>query len=142
MSVTAVENWDAAVANLQKVAAASSAARQAVEGLNKSGVFPDGHAYVRTLTDLGKIDQAQIAAANFLQTVPNDWGQSTQMQVQAYTQTIGALVNDLTANGTIGIKDAASQSTVKTSIDAITAAVKLILDLFAPVAVPASLFRR
>lgn len=132
VSNSEVVNWDAAIANLQKIATATSGARQAVISLNKSGVFPDGPAYATTLADIGKIDQVELTASNFLQGVPDNWGQSTQTQVSGYVSAIEAAVTDLTKNGTVGIKDSKSQSTVTAYAQQIGALVNFILSLVTP----------
>lgn len=129
VTMTQVQNWDAAVANLQKIAATTSTLRQAVIALNKTGAFPDGPAYAATLDGIGKVDQLQIEAANFLQTVPNDWSLPTQQKVQAYVQQIQATLTDITTNGVAGIKDPASQSQISTLISNIGAAAAIIISL-------------
>lgn len=129
VSQSQVQSWDAAVANLQKISVTASSLRQAVIALNRAGAFPDGPAYVATLTGIGKIDQLQIAASQFLQSVPNDWSLPTQTKVQAYVQQIQAALTDVTNSGVVGIKDATSKSQVDALITNLRAAANVIIGL-------------
>jgi len=128
---TQVQNWDAAVADLQKIASVTTSLRQSVISLNKAGVFPDGPAYADTITGIGKIDELQIEASNYLQSVPSDWSLPTQQKILAETQQIQAILTDMTNTGIVGIKDPASQSQVATLISNIGAAAALIISLTA-----------
>src|ERR1700739_884814 len=67
---TQVQNWDTAVATLDKIAQTTSTLRQAIIALNQSKVLPDGTVYGSILTSLGKIDQAQIDAVSYLKAQP------------------------------------------------------------------------
>lgn len=124
-----VQNWDAAVANLQKIAATTTTLRQAVIALNKAGAFPDGSAYAGTLAGVGRIDELQIAAAKFLSGVPNDWSATTQATVNGYVTQIQAILTNLTASGVVGIKNPQSQQQVTALINEIGAAASIIISL-------------
>lgn len=126
---TQVQNWDAAVANLQKIAATTTTLRQAVISLNKTGAFPDGAAYAGTLSGIGRIDELQIAAANFLKGVPNDWSATTQETVNGYVTQIQAILTNLTSSGVVGIKNPQSQQQVTALINEIGAAAAIIIGL-------------
>ena len=124
-----VQNWDAAVANLQKIASVTTTLRQAVISLNKTGAFPDGPAYAGTLSGIGRIDELQIAAANFLQGVPNDWSATTQATVNGYVTQIQAILTDLISSGVVGIKNPQSQQQVTALINEIGSAAAMIIGL-------------
>lgn len=124
-----VQKWDSAVADLKTAAASTSSLRQAVEGLNKQGILPDGPAYTAILTDIGKADELEADAATFLQSVPNDWSLSTQNKVQAYMQQIQVLLTDMVNSGAVGIKDAAAQTNVTSLIKTVGDAVSLVISL-------------
>ena len=128
---TQVQNWDAAVADLQKIAQVTTTLRQSVISLNKSGIFPDGPAYANTLAGIGKIDELQIEASNYLQGVPSDWSLATQQKILAETQQIQAILTNIKNTGIVGIKDPASQSQVATLISNIGSVAALIIGLTA-----------
>ena len=128
---TQVQNWDAAVAYLQKISQVTTTLRQSVISLNKSGIFPDGPAYANTLAGIGKIDELQIEASNYLQGVPSDWSLATQQKILAETQQIQAILTNITNTGIVGIKDPASQSQVATLISNIGSVAALIIGLTA-----------
>jgi len=82
VTLTQVQAWDSAVANLDKIASSTTAARQAIITLHTQGVIPDGVTYGKILTALAKIDQGEISAAAFLKAYPNTWspGLATKMK--------------------------------------------------------------
>jgi hypothetical protein len=124
-----VQSWDTAVANLHKIAATVSAARQAVIGLNKQGTFPDGPAYVVTLQSLGKIDEVEQSSVAYLDTVPQNWSSSIAATIQANMQTISGLIQAINSQGLTGIKDPNSLSQINTFISEITGFANIILSL-------------
>ncbi len=114
--------WDTAVANLDKIAQTVSTLRQSVIALNKAtvtdangtrAVFPDGKQYAAALTTIGKIDQLEIDAANFLKAQPQNWSLSTQQKVQKDTVQIQALLQELVTQQITGIKNPNAQSQVQ-----------------------------
>ena len=123
------QDWDAAVANLHKIAAASHAIGEFTVTLNKDGIFPDGPAYVKALQALGKIDQFQITAANFLQKSPNNFDASTKDKVQGYVQQISAAILELNNAGATGIKNSGKLQEVNNLVLQLTASVNLVLQL-------------
>jgi hypothetical protein len=139
-----VQDWDSAVANLHKIATVTSTLRKTVIGLNKQTytigvggvpqkVFPDGPEYATALGAIAKVDQTQIAAANFLQTVPKTWPSSTQEKVREYMNTIAEELKKLNAVGATGIHNANSMQQVSQIIGELTSAVGLILSLTQPI---------
>jgi hypothetical protein len=136
---TQVQNWDTAVAKLHEIASTVSTLRQTVIGLNKTTyvnaqgqtevVLPDGPNYASALRAIGKIDQLQISAANYLQGVPKNWGGSTQATVNGYIVGIQQAITDLVNQGTVGIKNSSSQSQVNQLIANLSATAQLILNL-------------
>jgi hypothetical protein len=125
---TQVQQWDTAVANLDKIASTTSAVRQAVIAINQVQAIPAPY-YGRILTALGKIDQAQISAAAMLKAYPNTWTPGLAAQLQQYLTIISAQLTSITQDGLAGIKDANSQKQITTLIAEITAAVNLVLTL-------------
>jgi PBP1b-binding outer membrane lipoprotein LpoB len=124
-----VQKWDTAVANLHKIATSVSAARQLVIDLNKQGVFPDGDAYVATITGIGKIDQVELSSANFLDAVPNTWGSSTSATIQNNMNEITAALQKLNTQGVTGIKNPDSLKQVNTFLSEISGFAAVILSL-------------
>jgi len=130
VSVQQVQQWDAAVANLQKIATVTSSLRQAVMSLNRSGAFPDGDAYTQTLVGIARIDTAQIQASRFLESVPDDWTQPTQQRVQAYISQVQQALTGLTSSGAAGIKDPNRHKEVSALVAQLAADASAIVSLF------------
>lgn len=129
VTLTEVQQWDQAVANLDKIASFTSTARQAVIASNKDGAFPDGPAYTTTLQSLGKVDEFQLAASTILKASPNTFSASTKLQVQTLLQQISQQLVTLNSNGVVGIKNPTTQQQVGSLLTNISAAVALILSL-------------
>jgi hypothetical protein len=79
--------------------------------------------------DIGKIDQAEKLAVNFLNGVPNAWGTSTPAEIATYTNLITAAVNDADQNSLTGIKDTTTAGAVAAFFATITNAVTQISQL-------------
>lgn len=122
------QQWDAAVANLDKIATLTSSLRQSLTAIHTNQLIPDAE-YGRALTILGQINNAQIAAAGVLNQTPKNFGAAAKTQVVGYTNSIAAALQDLTGVGATGIKDANSLKTVNSLLAEATAAVNLILQL-------------
>jgi len=90
-----VKDWDAEVAALHKIASATSSIRQAVIDLHNAGAFPDSPAYIKVLQSIGKVDQLEQAAAEYLQQTPKTFGQPQKDKVKALVAQIGNELNDL-----------------------------------------------
>lgn len=129
VTLTEAQQWDTAVANLDKIASFTSSARQTVISLNKQGVFPDGPNYVTSLQVLGKVAQLQLSASTLLKAAPGNFSVSTKGQVQALLQEISQQLTVLNTNGVTGIKDPSSLQQVNSLISNLGAAVALILSL-------------
>lgn len=112
VTLAEVQNWDSAVANLDKIAQTTSTLRQAIVALNQQGVIADGDTYGRLLTSLGKIDQLQIDAVQFLKTQPKNWGVSTQLKVKNDLTLIQQELLNITQQQMAGIKSAGAQKQV------------------------------
>jgi hypothetical protein len=126
-----VQSWDTAVANLDKISQVTTTLRQAVIALNHANppVIPDGPVYAAILTSLGKIDAAQIDAANFLKAQPNNWGVSTQVKVQ---NDIALIQNELTAivsQELVNIKNPSAVSQIDALVSQISSAAAIIIAL-------------
>ena len=129
-----VQTWDMAVKNLDTIANTVSTVRQLTQSLCGATVTTSaGTSQVMTpaacaliLTDIGKIDQAEIEAANVLNAIPNTWGASTSSQIAQYIAIITSAAADITTNGLAGIKNPSAQAQVQGFLATINAAVKVI----------------
>jgi len=92
-------------------------------------VLPSGKFFDTLTTDLAKADQAEILAAEFLKTVPNDWSANTQTKIAGYITTITAAIADATANGLAGITNSQSQAQVAQLLQAIASTAGLFQSL-------------
>jgi hypothetical protein len=132
------QSWDTAVANLDKIAQTTSTLRQAVIALNGATVtdaqgahkvIPDGATYAAILTSIGKIDQAQLDAVQYLRAQPQNWGISTQTRIKNDVTLIQAELLNITGQQLAGIKNTASQQQVSALISVIGNAATVILSL-------------
>jgi len=131
-----VQNWDSAVANLDKISQVVTTVRQSVIALNQATVtdstgthkvIPDGATYAALLTSLGKIAQLELDAATFLKAQPNNWNASTQAKVQSDIALIQQELSTITAQQLPGIKNANAQAQLQTFITEIGSLAALIL---------------
>lgn len=129
VTMTEAQRWDAAVADLDRIASFVTSARQVVIDLNKQGVFPDGPQYVATLQGLGKVAQLQLAGSTILKAAPGTFSDSTKSQIQSLLQQISQQLVTLNTEGVTGIKNPSSQQQVTQLLGNITATVTLILGL-------------
>jgi hypothetical protein len=107
------QNWDTAVANLDKIAQTVSTLRQSVILLNQQKLLPDGSTYVSILTAIGKIDQAEIDASAFLKAQPQNWGVSVQAKMKNEMAIIQQEIAAVNTQGLTGIKDQNAQNQVQ-----------------------------
>ena len=121
--------WDSEVATLDKVAAATSALRQAVIALEKQGAFPDTVAYVKALQTVAKIDQAELAASTYLKQQPEYFGVPQKQKVQGLLNDIGSQIQGLNLQTRVGIKDPASQNQLSAVVADLTNVVNIALSL-------------
>ena len=132
------QSWDTAVANLDKIANSTSTLRQAVIALNTATVtdaqgthkvIPDGATYAAILTSIGKIDQAEQDAVQYLRAQPQNWGISTQARIKNDVALIQAELSNITQQQLTGIKNSAAQQQVQGLISTIGNSALLILSL-------------
>jgi hypothetical protein len=128
---TQAQNWDSAVANLDKIAQTVSTLRQAVITLNQQKLLPDGSTYVSILTAIGKIDQAEIDASNFLKAQPQNWGVDAQTKVKNEMAIIQQGIATINAQGLTGIKDQNVQNQVQQLVNNLSSLTAVILSLAA-----------
>ena len=121
------KNWDAAVADLHKIAVTTWTLRQSVIALNKNGALRDGQAYVTMLSGIGRMDQLQTAAASLLQQSPQNFGAPVQAQVNGYVNQITAELTKLNATGATGIKDQSSLQQINMLLKEIADSANLVL---------------
>ncbi len=134
------QNWDAAVANLDKIAQTVTTLRQAVIALNQQTVtdstgthkvLPDGSTYVAILTSIGKIDQAEIDASAFLKAQPQNWGVDAQTKVKNEMAIIQQEIAAINSQGLSGIKSQSAQNQVQQLVNNLSSLATLILSLAA-----------
>jgi len=121
--------WDSEVAALHKAAAATTALRQGVIGLEHANAFPDTVAYVAALRAVAKIDQAQLAASDYLRQAPQHFGQPQKAKVKGILDAISAELQTLNVQSMAGIKNADHQKQLTTLVSDVTAAVDIALAL-------------
>src|SRR3974390_2095526 len=109
VSQSQVQNWDSAVANIDRIVHTTSTIRSLVITLNQQGLLKDNATYITMLNGIAKVDQYQIAAAQFCQSVPNTWTDDTAGKVNQYTSLIGAALDQLAKDGAAGINDSSGQ---------------------------------
>jgi len=135
---TQVQNWDSAVANLDKIAQTVSALRQAVIQLNETTVtdstgthkvLPDGSTYVAILTSIGKIDQLEIDASALLKAQPQNWSVDTQTKIKNDVALIQQELQTINTQQLAGIKNASAQAQVQQLITNLASLSALILTL-------------
>jgi len=100
-----VNNWQNASNDLSKAQSFTHVALVSVTTFNKNGVFPDSPAYAATLENIGRAEQVEIAAAQFLKTVPNDWSMSVKNQIAGYTANILMQLQAANTSGATGVKN-------------------------------------
>ena len=123
------KDWDAAVADLQKVATVTTGVRQAVIAARNDGAFPDDKAYGLVLQSLAKVDRLQLAASAILKQQPSQFGAGTKVQVGTLIQQILSELQQLNAAGVTGIKNPQSLQAINTLLAEAIAAAKLVLAL-------------
>jgi hypothetical protein len=124
------KNYDAAVADLHKIADLNSAARQAIIAVRGSGAFPNDAEYAKAITAIGHIAQYEIEAVQFLQQQPKSFGAPQQQKLKSELSLISDELATLNSIGSLpGIKSAGTQSTVGQIIAEITGTANLILGL-------------
>jgi hypothetical protein len=116
VTVTQVQTWDTAVANLDKFSQSLTTVRQSVQAAHNSGAFPDGPEYTTVVNAIGRAAQVELEASKFLRGVPNDWSATTQQTFANYTAQIAQALEDAVKNGTTGIKNASAEQQVITAI--------------------------
>jgi hypothetical protein len=130
VSEQSVKNWYSAVGAMKKIRDIDHSLYLTVTSLRDNKVWTDDASYTVALTSVGRLEATEIEANQFLESVPNDWSQPTQLKMQNYMNAISAAIQDLNTGGVTGIKDAGTLASVNNSIKSITVSVSLILSLF------------
>lgn len=123
------QDWDAAVADLHRIATTVSTIRQAVVDVRDAGTFPNDEVYADVLRGLGHMAQLELSAENVLRQSPQNFSQSAKDQVRSYTVQISAEVEKLNAAGVTGIKNPKSVDRVNKLLAELTGVVKLVIAL-------------
>lgn len=135
---TQAQNWDTAIANLDKIAQTVSTLRQTVIALNgvtvtdsqaTHKVIPDGATYAAILTGIGRVDQAQLDAVTYLKAQPQNWNATTQAKVKNDVTLIRAELQAIVSQQLVGIKNPNAQQQVQALITQLGTAAAAILAL-------------
>ncbi len=125
------QDWDAAVADLHKVADTVSKARQAITDLHSAGgsqLLSDEY-YADALRAIAHIDQLELSAESVLRQAPQHFTESTKGQVKSYVAQISTELQKLNSSGATGIKNADSQQKINGLLGEVSSVVGLILSL-------------
>lgn len=125
--------WDAAVANLHKIASTVSTLRQSLTDLHTAQyegkpVLSDEY-YGEALRYIAAMDQTELAAEAVLRQSPQNFSASAKQQIAVYMQVISTQIQHLNAAGATGIKNPKSLQVVNGLLGEVTAVVTLILSL-------------
>lgn len=88
-----VNGWQTATNTLKTLSDATHTIQVSVITANRNGFFKDGDGYAATVAALGRADALELRAAQFLQTVPNSFGQSIQKQLMEFALQINVQLN-------------------------------------------------
>jgi hypothetical protein len=127
------QDWDAAVADLHKVASTVAALHKTVSDLHAASydgkpVLSDEY-YAEALRAFGHIDQLELGAEAVLRQTPQNFSLGAKQQVSAFVQQMAAELQQLNSAGAIGIKNPKAQEQVNNLLKEATAIVALILSL-------------
>lgn len=128
VSQAQAKSWDAAVANLHKIALSTSFVRQGIIDVN--GATPlDKEYYGKFLTSIAKVDELQLSASALLRQRPEYFGASEKVTVGKYATDILGELDKLDALGVTGIKNPDSAKRISSLLSDLTAAAKIVLSL-------------
>lgn len=122
------KSWDAAVANLHKIALSTSFVRQGITDVNAATPL-DKEYYGSFLGYVAKVDELQLSASALLRQRPEYFGASEKVTVGKYATDILAELDKLTALGVTGIKNPDSAKRISGLLGDLTAAAKIVLAL-------------
>lgn len=128
VTVKQAQDWDAAVADLHKVASLVSTARKTLGELHDYGAATNDY-YVEALRAIAHIDQLELSAEAVLRQAPQHFTDTTKGQVKSYVDQIATELQKLNGEGATGIKNADSLSKMNGMIGEVVAVVNLILTL-------------
>jgi hypothetical protein len=123
-----VQDWDAAVADLHKIAVTVSKAHQVLAELHEYGAATDGY-YVEAIRVIGHVDQLELSAEAVLRNAPQHFAEGTKGQVKNYVDQIATELQHLNSLGATGIKNQKSQDKVNQLVRECLAVVGLVLSL-------------
>jgi len=127
------QTWDAAVANLHKIASTVSTFRQTLTDLHAAQY--DGKPvlsneyYSEALRMIGNVDRLELSAEVVLRQSPQNFSLTAKQQVGIYVQQIATELNQLNAAGVTGIKNPKSLQQVNNLLGEVSSIVALILAL-------------
>lgn len=122
------KDWDAAIANLHKIAIASSFVRQGIMDVNKATPL-DKEYYGQFLGYIAKVDELQLSASALLRQRPEYFGSSEQVTIGKYASDIMAELAKLNTLGVTQIKNADSAKRMNALLADLSASAKLVLAL-------------
>jgi len=127
VTLSEVQQWDAEVAALHKIATVTSSLRQGVIALNQAGAFPNSPAYIAALRTVAKIDQSELAASAFLRQSPQHFGAAEKAKVAGMLHDIAGQIQSLNLQSLAGIKSSDTKKNVTLLVNDLTAAMNLAL---------------
>ena len=127
VTLSEVQQWDAEVAALHKMATVTSSLRQGVIALNQAGAFPYPAAYIIALRSIAKIDQTELAASAFLRQSPQHFGAAEKLKVAGMLQDIATQLKTLNLQSLVAIKNEDTKKNVTLLVNDLTAAMNLAL---------------
>ncbi len=115
-------DWYTAADAQKKISDTALNGEQAVEKLNKAGVFKDGEAYAKTLASFGKFAQIGKHIDSVLRQAPENFGASTKGQLAGDFAALATELDSASAEVSVGITNPDSQKEVSTLLAAIKSA--------------------
>ena len=127
VTLAEVQSWDKEVAALHKMATITSSVRQGVIGIQKAGAFPDSAVYVNALRAIGKVDQLELAASDYLRSTPEYFGQPQKDKIRGMLNDIAGELEGLNVQSLAGIKNAQTKQQVSNLVAELVATLNLAL---------------
>lgn len=125
-----VTNWYTAVGAFKEAAQTTKKLTDAAIALHTD--FPDEATYQKTLQALGEMAQVEAQAALFLDTVPQNWNQSTATQVKNYTDQLSKQAQIALDDGLAHVKNSTTLTAIQTTISLLRAAITTVITLTQP----------
>lgn len=123
------KDWDTAIADLHKIADTVTTLRKTVIAARNAGAIPDDVAYTELLRGIGNVDVLELNAKNLLEKTPKAFSASEKQFLQMQMNSILDELKQVNTQGTTGIKNQQSLSTINGIISELQATANLVLNL-------------